>query len=462
MEIITPQDMGNNEINKKIKDFENTFEIVQPEPSEEKLLAYILGDNFKELQTTAANAVGKQLENFIKGSLNMTMLPVNNVKAINDWLGAAILTTNAIYELGLGVHNYLKIEEKKRIREERFKNQANKLKKELIEMMRDEKLDEIKEVEQNLIEMTKYSSSKKDNKNEENKNRKELEIQNEKQIRKEINFQRAIQVYLARYYATYFIEEISYGNKTLDDKKDGKKVDKNVRLYASIDYKEYFTSQGKLAEKIDKHRSKLVELKIDNSIPYPKNSCFGSRDYSDYVNYIVSKNYLDFVKQENREEFALKYKLYRAYMKQGEFNKQSCFGDRNEVKRALLCTLFVGFGIIPGILYSVSRITSENKWKKNKPKLREIMRAYLKVESRINDIVGKKYAIEKLKYYNGLTKSKYGMYLMKKNLEELSFEFKNEECEKNFDIAFDLFQKMSYTGIADRLNYVHLNIEYKK
>ncbi|XP_002157716.1 uncharacterized protein LOC100210320 [Hydra vulgaris] len=460
MEIITPQEMGKKKINETIELFESTYEIVQPQPNEEKLLAYILGDNFKELQTTAANAVGKQLENFVKGSLNMTILPVNNVKAINDWLGAAILTTTAIYELGLGIHNYLKIEEKKRIREERFKNQANKLRKELIEMMIDENLDEVKEDKQNLIEMTKYSSSKVDNINE---NRKELEIQNEKQTRKEMNFRRATQVYLARYYATYFIDEISYGNKTMENKKDGKTTDTNIRLYTSIEnYKEYFTSQGKLSEKIDKHRSKLVELKIDNIIPDPKYSCFGSRDYSDYVEYIVNKNYLDFVKQENQEEFALKYKLYRAYMKQGEFDKQSCFGDRNEVKRALLCTLFVGFGIIPGILYSVSRITSEIKWKKNKPRLREIMRTYLKVETRINDIIGKKYAIEKLKYYNDLTKSKYGIYLLEKNLEELSYEFKNKECEKSFDIAFDLFQKMSYTGIADRFNYVHFNIEYKK
>ncbi|XP_065662051.1 uncharacterized protein LOC136084852 [Hydra vulgaris] len=442
---------------------DGVVEVVYPEPHEEKLLNDIFGDNFKQLQMTAAMITGKELEEHVKGSMKMAVLPAYNIKAINDWVGAAFQATNAVYELGLAFHNYLSTGEKRRMREKRFKKQAKTLKEELIEMMITSTDDESKDIlqtenkkeELEMVELIRIG------KRAENKPTKDEKL---------INFEKTLHVYLARYYTTYFIDNIFYDSgDEKGEKGETKKSHKNVRFYPSIEnYEEFFTFQGTLSEKIDKQRDKLVDLNIDNEIPntkYYRCSCCNCRDshnYSEYVKYIVNKNYLDFVKKDYQDEFAVKFKLYRAYMKLGEFNKQNRFGDRNEVRRALLCTLFLGIGLIPGIYYSVCRIISEVKWRKNKPRLNEAMRAYLKVESKLDEVIRQKYAIEKLKYYIDLTKSKYGKYLLERNLKEISYEFKNESCMNSFDVAFDLMQKMCYTGTADRLNYVHLNIEYKK
>ena len=420
------------ELSKKIKKMaekaveEEQVLVVKPEPNEERLLADILGDNFKELQVSAVKVTARQIEAFAKGAMNAAVATCDVVKTfhkekldfedennlrqsyinaiqklsenkmMSSWVGCAIQTTSDVYELGVVLHNYLKVSEKKKIREERFKIQANELKKELIEMTVDGTLE---------------------------------------------CFEKALHMYLARYYATYYKDDVSY--------KNGK------RSYSSINnYEENFTFQGILSEKIDKQRAKLVKLKVDNDIPNSYSS------YDAYVRYIMKKDYLQFVKNDKRQEFALKLKLYRAYLKQGEFDKQRYCGDRNEVRRALLCTLFVGLGTIAGLAYGVIRIKNELKWKRNIATLKETMRTYLKYASKINWVLEKKYTIEKLKYYNDLTKSKYGIYLLEKNLEELSYEFKNKDCEKSFEAAFNLLQKMSNTGIADRENYVHLNFEF--
>ncbi|XP_047138610.1 uncharacterized protein LOC124814709 [Hydra vulgaris] len=380
----------------------NNDDVVTPQPNEENLLADILGDDVKEIKTPIFET-GNKLASFVKGSLNLAYLAAKQSKSIDDWVKNGAVTLTSLYELGLGIHQTIKIKEKKNIREERFRRQAIELRRELINMMTGEEPDEQEE-----------------------------------------NFQKASQVYLARYYATYYIDEICY------DKEKSKKQ-KKVRLYPSIkNFEEYFSSRGTLAEKIDSYRKKLVKLNIDKEIPNTKTSYFA------YVNYILKKNYLEFVKKERQKEFALKYKLYRAYLKHGEFDEQICCGDQNEEIKT-----FISILILPGIYYSFSRVMREYKWNRNILKLEEIMRSYLKVESKIEAVVKKKLAIEKLKYYCELTGSRYGKLLLDLNLKELSYEFKNSSCEESFEVAFDLFQKMSNVGIANRMNYVHLNIEYK-
>ncbi|XP_065676668.1 uncharacterized protein LOC136092404 [Hydra vulgaris] len=381
----------------------NNDDVFIPQPNEENLLADILGDDVKEIKTPIFET-GNKVASFVKGSLNLAYLAAKQSKSVEDWVKNGALTLTSLYELGLGIHQTIKIKEKKNIREERFRKQAIKLKSKLISMMIGEKLDAQEE-----------------------------------------NFKKATQVYLARYYATYYIDKIDYYKEKSEKKK-------NVRSYPLIkNFEEYFSSSGTLAEKIDSYRKKLVKLNIDREIPNTKSS------YFEYVEYILKKDYREFVKEEHKEEFALKYKLYRAYLKHGEFDKQICCGDQNEELKALASII-----ILPGIYFSFSRAMSEYKWNRNILKLEEAMKSYLKVESKIKAVIKKKLAIEKLNYYWKLTDSRYGKFLLDLNLKELSYEFKNGSCEKKFDVAFDLFQKLSYTGIANRMNYVHLNIEYKK
>ena len=417
---------------------------VMPKYNEEKTLSDIMGTKFQELKKTADDLTARNIDVLAKQLLNTAIKTSkitmslydkkgNNNKRIiesiadlnfedakslkngflcvverlaektckmNGLLGQFINAAGDAIELYRVINNYAIEAQNVLLREEKYKSRANNLMKELIQMTTDET---------------------------------------------EQSFKKATHVFLARYYATYYRNDVSY--------KSGKRSFSSIRNYT-----ENFIFQGILSAKIDSQRQLLKKLQIDEKIPCSYYS------YRDYLEYIVKKDYLFYVKESKREVFEIKHKLYRAYLKLGEFDVIDKCGDRNELGRSLSCaalTPLYGVGVVMGIGYGMNRLANERKWGKNVPRLKEAMREYLKVATNIDFVIEKKNTLEKLKYYNKLTKSEYGKDILNKNLEELKHKFKNEKSENDFEEAFDLYQKITYTGIADRENYVHLNIDYE-
>lgn len=343
---------------------------------------------------------------------------------VGDAVGAAVGAAGAVYVVGNAIHNHIREKRYKRIEEEnRFKPKADKL-------------------ERDLIAMT---------------------IDGRKSTFEKINT-----IWLAKYYATFNRKDVSYAG---EDKKLKVISGYGERSYSSIpNFKEEFIWQGILAEKIDESRKTLKDRLSYYNFPFSElyneedilvSKCISEEDYSDYIEFVKNWDCLDLVREDKRKDFEIKYKVYRALKEFGEFFEIKNYGDRNALRRGLCSGLIPVAGWLYGAGFAIERTVNTIKWNENAIKLKEVMRSCIKICDKLDEIIQKKCLYKRLEFYNNWTKSEYGKDLLKKNEKELESEFANAEAKEKFDHAFDLYQKITNTGIADRENYIDFNFEFK-
>lgn len=320
---------------------------------------------------------------------------LRRIGANGSYVKEIIELTGVAINVADSIKKYVERKEAQARQEERFKVQANQLERELIAMTTD--------------------------------GRKET-------------FDKANAIYLARYYATLGRDDVSYEATSVWPSRSG------IKKYSNIPhYEEFYNLQSFLNWKKLKYVKKLE--KIFPNDPKPN-------DCSKIIEYVKQKNYLLFIREDKTEEFKIKYQLYRAYRKEGEFFDIKECGDSREI--FILHPIFQ----ILSIPFIIDREINEYKWSKNIPNLKEIMKMYLVVAERLEDILKTKCVYARIKYYNDWTKSEYGKDLLKKNEKVLDSEFPNNEAKEKFAQCFDLYQKISNEGIANQGNYANYTFEY--
>lgn len=181
-------------------------------------------------------------------------------------------------------------------------------------------------------------------------------------------FEKVNTTYLARYYATYYRDDISYKEAPYIPGSSPNGIfdferyrSKGHRSYSSIpNYKEYFTDDGLLAEKMDESQFKLEiilnNIEIDTTGPsFEFENKVVPVGSNDYMQFLKKQDYLSYVKKEKREEFECKYQKYRACNKLGEFDKIEKCDDKEQTKRGLL------YSLAPGLWNDGMQIATERK-----------------------------------------------------------------------------------------------------
>jgi hypothetical protein len=164
--------------------------------------------------------------------------------------------------------------------------------------------------------------------------------------------------------------------------------------------------------------------------------------------------------EDEVKEFNSKFRMYRAVKKYGEFSDQSHCGDTLTNIHIVGGVVATCAFVVPGIIYAIgsggARATKKIIWMKNKSRLKEEI--LLKCvdyynEEILEEIIEKRNILSIIENYVEFSQSKFGKKFL-------------EECKKTmyagiqvgkrklFDTAFDLYQKMTNTGIADRDNYL--------
>ena len=164
--------------------------------------------------------------------------------------------------------------------------------------------------------------------------------------------------------------------------------------------------------------------------------------------------------EDEVKEFNSKFRIYKAVKKYGEFSDQSHCGDTLTNTHIIAGVVATCALVVPGIIYAVgsgsARGAKKIIWMKNKSRLKE--EVLLKCvdyynEEILEEIIEKRNILSIIENYVEFSGSKFGKKFL-------------EECKKTmyagiqvgkrklFDTAFDLYQKMTNTGIADRDNYL--------
>jgi hypothetical protein len=164
--------------------------------------------------------------------------------------------------------------------------------------------------------------------------------------------------------------------------------------------------------------------------------------------------------EDEVKKFNSKFRMYRAMKKYGEFSDQSHCGDTLANIHIVAGVVATCAFVVPGIIYAVgsgsARAAKKIIWMNNKSRLKE--EVLLKCvdyynEEILEEIIEKRNILSIIENYVEFSGSKFG----KKFLEECKktmYAGIQIEKRKLFDTAFDLYQKMTNTGIADRDNYL--------
>jgi hypothetical protein len=164
--------------------------------------------------------------------------------------------------------------------------------------------------------------------------------------------------------------------------------------------------------------------------------------------------------EDEVKKFNSKFRIYRAVKKYGEFSDQSHCGDTLTNTHIIAGVVATCALVVPGIIYAIgsgsARATKKIIWMNNKSRLKD--EVLLKCvdyynEEILEEIIEKRNILSIIEHYVEFSGSKFGKKFL-------------EECKKTmyagiqvgkrklFDTAFDLYQKMTNTGIADRDHYL--------
>lgn len=418
---------------------------IKPKPGEEKLLEDILGKKELEAMKNKSNKeMAEKLESFASDSLNTALGTVGiimdnaNLKDKNELkdqyknifkdfcnscsvipaVGAAIGLLDLFIQGFVAADEAIKKADEKKKFEKQLKEKAD-------------------ELEQKLIEMTTDGDK--------------------------YGFEKANITFLARYFATYDRDDVSYEKDSLDYEQQswyqtakifGMSPEYGHRSYSKIPgYKEYFSRQCLVAERLEFYRAEFLKVTGKHMPEY-------SRIYFDLIK---KEDYLSFVKEDKRNEFEVKYKEYRALREKGECDNLEDYKDKDGLSRGFACLglCFIGIGIFTSVELCIESVQNKNLYKENISNLKNVMGSCLKVPAKLELILKAKCVLAKLKFYNDCEKTGYGQNLFENNNGEFDYLFKDEQSKTLFESAFDLYQKMTHTGIADRKNYINFNFLFK-
>jgi hypothetical protein len=172
---------------------------------------------------------------------------------------------------------------------------------------------------------------------------------------------------------------------------------------------------------------------------------------------LLKKDILDnmFV-EERKDEFKSKFRLYRAIKEIAEFEKNGWCGDSQIIEKSIICTLIPVYGWIKGFAVLLpERIEMENLWSNNSIRLKNILQKCMigNSEKTLEEIIKKRNILSIIEHYVEFSGSKFGKKFL-------------EKCQKNkyvgilddkkdlFDTAFNLYQKFTNIGIANKDTYL--------
>ena len=158
--------------------------------------------------------------------------------------------------------------------------------------------------------------------------------------------------------------------------------------------------------------------------------------------------------EDQKKEVEWKFKLYRAFKEIGEFESKYWAGDESKAMKAGLSLIPV-VGQLAGIAWGIKRINTEVQWSNNEKRLNDILLSCVSGFSRklLEETITQREILLRIKNYADISQSPFAKYFFEKCSKN---KYKNIKAEKKelFDEAFDLYQKLTNTGIANRDNYL--------
>ena len=141
-----------------------------------------------------------------------------------------------------------------------------------------------------------------------------------------------------------------------------------------------------------------------------------------------------------------------------EFESQSWYGNdlwKGHIMLTVIGIPVFGFGIIYGIGRGVARVVEEVKWSNNPKMLKEILRKCVVRESSdiLDEVIAHREVLTLIKHCADTTKTPFSKYFFDKCNKDRYLNIQPEKREL-FDEAYDLYQKLTNTGIASRENYL--------
>ena len=267
-------------------------------------------------------------------------------------------------------------------------------------------------------------------------------------------YERKIKGYLKESNNDYFDSMVDKYNRTYDYNygRDGVSIDKDENLFNSNapQYKRKFNNIPGYIENIEEFTD--VSERIHNSIA------------NGYINQFDQNIYLkDDLTEDQKKDFECRFKTYKAVKKYGEFSDQSHCGDTLTTVHAIAGTIATFAFIFPGIIYALgsgsARIAKKIIWMNNKSRLKdEILLKCMNNhnEKALEELIQIRNAISIIKHYVAFSHSPFAKKFLEK-CQNKRYLGVNPRKKDLFDSAFELYQKITNTGVASEKNYPQYN-----
>ena len=268
------------------------------------------------------------------------------------------------------------------------------------------------------------------------------------------SYERKIKGYLKESNNDYFDSMVDKYNRTYDYNygRDGVSIDKDENWFNSNapQYKRKFNNIPGYIENIEEYTD--VSERIHNSIA------------NGYINQFDQNIYLkDDLTEDQKKDFECRFKTYKAVKKYGEFSDQSHCGDTLTTVHVIAGAVATFAFIFPGIIYALgsgsARIAKKIIWMNNKSRLKD--EVLLKCmngfnEKALEELIKIRNAISIIEHYVAFSESPFAKKFLEK-CQKKQYLGVHPEKKKLFDTAFDLYQKVTNTGIANEKNYLQYN-----
>ena len=232
--------------------------------------------------------------------------------------------------------------------------------------------------------------------------------------------------------------------------------------YITIKYKEIPDFEQYIYYDTDAYKNMNINQKLDL---IKKENIHGKKEINHHLSNHLNVNkrfnsndYLkDSIAEEEKNEFEWKFRSYRAFKEIGEFESKYWAGDcwGAKIMASLITIPLFGIGLFGGVSYGINRINTEVQWSNNTDRLRDILFRCVNGHSReiLEEIIKQREILVRIKNYADISQSPFAKHFFEKCNKDKYNNIKTETKEL-FDEAFDLYQKLTNIGIANRDNYL--------
>jgi hypothetical protein len=141
----------------------------------------------------------------------------------------------------------------------------------------------------------------------------------------------------------------------------------------------------------------------------------------------------------------------------GEFGRKSFCLDPvlDDSVSISVVAAFTGIGIVVGIGFGIKRIYDEISWRRNATRLKALLITYITYNSSktFEEIIEQREILVRIEAYAEMSQSPFAKHFLEKCSKNKYAHIKKGR-EEDFDEAFDLYQKLTNKGIANRDNYL--------